>query len=235
MNPRMKIAANRWATFAILLACCGTAFADERPRLAVLTDIGGDPDDTQSLVRLMVYSNEFEIEALIASASGTPGELNEAVTRTDLILSVIDAYEKVRPNLKRHDDGWPEAEGLRSVVRSGNRFRGRDHIGEGHDTEGSNWLIKRIDDGTPDRPLNIAIWGGQTDFAQALWRVKHDRGEDGLASFVNKLRVYDIADQDRIANWMRETFASSWKCAKRVSRLYLILQARIRKSLAMSI
>jgi len=206
MNPRMKIAANRWATFAILLACCGTAFADERPRLAVLTDIGGDPDDTQSLVRLMVYSNEFEIEALIASASGTPGELNEAVTRTDLILSVIDAYEKVRPNLKRHDDGWPEAEGLRSVVRSGNRFRGRDHIGEGHDTEGSNWLIKRIDDGTPDRPLNIAIWGGQTDFAQALWRVKHDRGEDGLASFVNKLRVYDIADQDRIANWMRETF-----------------------------
>ncbi|MCU0870890.1 MAG: DUF1593 domain-containing protein [Pirellulaceae bacterium] len=46
--------------------------AAERPRLAVLTDIGGDPDDQQSLVRLMVYANEFEIEALVASASGTP-------------------------------------------------------------------------------------------------------------------------------------------------------------------
>ena len=31
----------------------------ERPRLAVLTDIGGDPDDQQSMVRLMMYSNEF--------------------------------------------------------------------------------------------------------------------------------------------------------------------------------
>lgn len=46
--------------------------AAQRPRLAVLTDIGGDPDDQQSLVRLMVYSNQFEIEALIASASYLP-------------------------------------------------------------------------------------------------------------------------------------------------------------------
>jgi hypothetical protein len=30
------------------------------------------------MVRLMVYSSEFEIEGLIASASGTPGELHEA-------------------------------------------------------------------------------------------------------------------------------------------------------------
>ena len=191
---------------AILIACCGTGLADERPRLAILTDIGGDPDDTQSLVRLLIYANEFEIEALIASASGTPGELKKAATRADLILNVINAYEKVRPNLKRHDDGWPEAEQLRRVVRSGNRFRGRDHIGEGHDTDGANWLIKQIDSGAMDRPLNIAIWGGQTDFAQALWRVRRDRGVDGLAGFVKKLRVYDIADQDGIATWIRETF-----------------------------
>ena len=51
------------------------ATAAERPRLAVLTDIGGDPDDQQSLVRLLVYANELEIEALIASAAGTRGEL----------------------------------------------------------------------------------------------------------------------------------------------------------------
>ena len=29
--------------------------AAERPRLAVLTDIGGDPDDQQSLIRLMRF------------------------------------------------------------------------------------------------------------------------------------------------------------------------------------
>ena len=54
--------------------------------------------------------------------------------------------------------------------------------------------------------MNITIWGGQTDLAQALWRVKQDRGTAGLAAFVRKLRVYDIGDQDRIADWMRAEF-----------------------------
>jgi len=50
-----------------------TAWGADRPRLCVLTDIGGDPDDQQSMVRLMVYANEFEIEGLIASAAGCRG------------------------------------------------------------------------------------------------------------------------------------------------------------------
>ena len=177
-----------------------------RPRLAVLTDIGGDPDDTQSLIRLMVYVNEFDVEAIIASASGTRGELKKAVTRTDLILQVIEAYGEVLPNLKRHAKDWPDAKQLRDVVVSGNRFRGRDQIGETHDTAGSRRLVKVIDAGSAERPLNIAVWGGQTDLAQALWRIKHDRGDAGLAAFVQKFRVYDINDQDGIADWMRGEF-----------------------------
>src|SRR6185295_4640279 len=51
--------------------------ADARPRLIVLTDMGGDPDDQQSMIRLMLYANEFDIEGLIATASGTPGELKD--------------------------------------------------------------------------------------------------------------------------------------------------------------
>ncbi|MCB1092538.1 MAG: DUF1593 domain-containing protein [Verrucomicrobiae bacterium] len=178
----------------------------ERPRLAVLTDIGGDPDDQQSLVRLLVYANEFEIEALIASASGTRGELKEAVTRSDLILETIAAYESVLPRLKQHAEGWPEADALRGCVKSGNPRRERAHIGEGHDTEGSRWLVERIDAGSPERPLNLSIWGGQTDLGQALWRLKRDRGATGLAEFVGKFRVYDINDQDGIADWMRTEF-----------------------------
>ena len=191
---------------AALFVFSGPVQAGPLPRLAVLTDIGGDPDDMQSMVRLMVYANQFEIEALIASASGTRGELKESVTRTDLILQVVDAYGAVRPNLERHETGWPEASSLRDVIVSGNRFRGRDYIGDGHDTDGSRLLIERVDAGTEDRPLNIAIWGGQTDLAQALWRVTHDRGPEGLASFVKKFRVYDINDQDGIADWMQTTF-----------------------------
>jgi hypothetical protein len=180
--------------------------AAERPRLAVLTDIGGDPDDQQSLIRLMVYANEFEIEALIASASGTRGELKEAITRPDLIREILGAYGKVRPKLMRHASGWPEAEQLFRCVQSGNPQRGRDHIGEGHDTDGSRLLVERIDAGTPSRPLNITIWGGQTDLAQALWRVKQSRGPAGFAQFAAKFRVFDINDQDGIAGWMRAEF-----------------------------
>src|SRR4051794_30351586 len=87
-----------------------TALAAERPRLAILTDIGGDPDDQQSLIRLVLYSNELDIELLIASAAGTRGELKEAITRADLIQEIVDAYGQVLPKLQKHADGWPDAE-----------------------------------------------------------------------------------------------------------------------------
>ncbi len=182
-----------------------TAIA-ERPRLAVLTDIGGDPDDQQSLVRLLLYANEFQIEAIIASAAGTRGELKESVTRPDLILETIAAYGDVVARLTKHAKGWPSADELAAVVRSGNPQRERANIGTSHDTDGSRLLIQRIDAGTTEQPLNISIWGGQTDFAQALWRVKNDRSAVEFASFVTKFRVYDINDQDGIADWMRSEF-----------------------------
>lgn len=128
-----------WRRCALLLifALFGTAalghqagMAAERPRLVVLTDIGGDPDDQQSMIRLMLYANEFEIEGLIASASGTPGELKKEITQPQLIRDIIGAYAKVLPNLRRHADGWPEAETLLERVKSGNPKRGRANIGE---------------------------------------------------------------------------------------------------------
>lgn len=179
--------------------------AELRPRLIVLTDIGGDPDDQQSMVRLMVYSNEFEIEGLIASASGTPGELKRAVVRPELIGEIVDAYGQVRGNLAQHADGYPSAEHLHGCIKSGNPHRGLDAVGDGQDTEGSRWIISVVDRPDP-RPVNITIWGGQTDLAQALWRVRADRGVEGLGEFMRQVRVYDIADQDGIAGWICSEF-----------------------------
>jgi hypothetical protein len=181
------------------------ADAAEKPRLLVLTDIGGDPDDQQSMIRLMLYANEFDVEGLIATASGTPGELKEAITRADLIRQIVEAYGKVQSNLAQHSAAYPTAEALLKLVKSGNRFRGQDFIGADHDTEGSRWIIAAVDRDDA-RPLNITIWGGQTDFAQALWRVRKDRGADGLKQFMSRLRVYDIGDQDRIQPWIFENF-----------------------------
>src|SRR5436305_10837025 len=86
--------------------------APAKPRLLVLTDIGGDPDDQQSMIRLMVHANEFDIEGLVASAAGSPGELKADTVKPELIREIVEAYGKVRPNLLKHHPEFPEAKVL---------------------------------------------------------------------------------------------------------------------------
>jgi hypothetical protein len=198
-----------------LLAAC-VAAEESKPRLLVLTDIGGDPDDQQSMIRLMLYSNEFEIEGLIATASGTPGELKQAVTKPQLIHEIVTAYGRVRDNLTQHADGYPTAEHLRARIKSGNPQRGLDAIGEEHDTDGSRWIATVVDRPDP-RPVNIVTWGGQTDLAQALWRVRSERGKEGLRRFIDRIRVHDIADQDAIVEWIWRQFPGLFYILNRAS------------------
>lgn len=188
----------------VFLTCGGHALAqaNKLPRLCVTTDIGGDPDDTQSLVRLMLYVNHFDGQCLIASSSGVPGQLSSPTARPDLIHKVVDAYGKVRPNLMRHEKGWPTVDELAGTIKTGNRSRGVDNIGAGHDTEASRWIIQRVYLSSPKDPLDVAIWGGQTDLAQALWRVKHDRTPKEFQEFLSRLRVYEIGDQDHLNAWL---------------------------------
>ena len=40
-----------------------------KPRIIVLTDIANEPDDQMSMVRFLVYSNQFDIEGLVATTS----------------------------------------------------------------------------------------------------------------------------------------------------------------------
>ena len=183
---------------------CAVAAA-EKPRLLVLTDVGADPDDQQSLVRLLFYANEFDIEGLIASSAGTTGKAEQHVTHPELIRELVAAYGQVRDNLLKHAPGYPSVEELLARIKSGSRDRGVSAIGAGRDTEASRWIVT-AGDKVDSRPLCIAIWGGQTDLAQALWRVRQDRGADGLQQFASRLRIYDIADQDGIAAWIQEQF-----------------------------
>ena len=72
-----------------------------RQRVLVLTDIANEPDDQMSLVRLLVYSNQLDIEGLVATTSTW---MRRAV-RPDVIRQVLDAYAQVQPNLLRHNPG----------------------------------------------------------------------------------------------------------------------------------
>ena len=177
------------------------ARADERPRVVVLTDISNEPDDEESLVRFLVYSNEFEVEGLIATTSTHL----RTKTREDLIRRQIEAYGQVRDNLVTHAPGYPTPEHLLTVTHTGQPGYGMEAVGAGKATAGSRQIIEVVD--RPDgRPVWISVWGGANTLAQALWDVKETRSPEELERFVAKLRVYTISDQDDAGRWLRLEF-----------------------------
>lgn len=191
----------------------------DKPRLLVLTDIGGDPDDEQSLVRLLMYSNEFDIEGIIperwTNFSGRHGKLS-AEGQMYLIQNMIGLYGQVRENLLKHAPNYPSEEYLRSVLKRGksdvphprdtNGIEDIDKIiGAGMDTEGSEWIISVVDKPDP-RPVDVNVWGGTADLAQALWKVRNERNQSEIDSFISKIRVHAIDDQDDTGLWIRKNF-----------------------------
>ena len=72
-----------------------------KPRLVVLTDISPDnvePDDMESMIRLLVHADLYEIEALVHS-TGWSVWSNAGDTGLNLIREAIDLYEKDLPIL----------------------------------------------------------------------------------------------------------------------------------------
>lgn len=184
----------------IVLALSALA-ADSKLRIAVLTDIENEPDDTQSMVRFLTYSNHWDVEALIATTSV---HLKDRVA-PDKIRELVRAYGEVRANLLLHEPGYPTAEQLLSVVKESKPLYGMTGVGPGKDSPGSDHLIALVDKDDP-RPLWITIWGGPNCLAQALWKVRATRSAAELDRFVAKLRVYTISDQDDSGPWLRQTF-----------------------------
>ena len=172
-----------------------------KPRLLVLTDIEADPDDAQTLIRLLVYTNQIDIEGLIATTSVH----QKSMVAPETIHGILSAYEKVQPNLVKHEAGYPSAASLRMLVKSALPVYGMEGVGDTKDSEGSEWLIKVLEKDDP-RPLWVSVWGGTNALAQALYRLKQTKSESQLSALVKKLRVYTISDQDDSAAWIRKTF-----------------------------
>ena len=179
----------------------GGALAAQKPRVVVMTDIGGDPDDIQSMVRFMPYTCDFEVEGFCTGF----GHGHYKNTRPELIRNVVEAYGKVLPNLKNHRPDYPSKERLMSLIKDGHN--GDPHkVANGMDSKASDWIIKVVDRDDP-RPVWFSIWGGPRELAQAIWKVQQTRSAQQLAAFKRKIRVHSIADQDRTAGWVKEHHA----------------------------
>ncbi len=189
--------------------------SNERFRIIVTTDFppfpvtNSDPDDVQSMVRFLLYANEFDVEGLIASA-GT----FKMVAEKENILAVLEEYDKVDENLRKHDSNYPTADHLRAVTYEGKgnnngisikwgcgKQEVEEIVGKGKSSEASNAIIDAVD--KPDqRPIWITVWGGAREVAQAIWDVRNTRTEKELEIFISKLRIYLIACQDASHEWL---------------------------------
>ena len=172
-------------------------------RLLVLTDIGNEPDDQMSMVRLLLYSNEIDIAGLIATTSTWQRDR----VQPEIIGKVVAAYAQARPNLMKHSTFWPDAPVLLTLIKPGQGGFGMAAVGPDKLSPGARAILEAADRDDP-RPLWISVWGGANTLAQALMTARATRTPQALAALIAKLRVYSISDQDDAGPWIRREFPS---------------------------
>ncbi len=173
------------------------------PRVVIISDIGNEPDDQMSFVRLLLYSNELDLEAMIAATS----TWQKAATHPETMRALIHAYGQVRANLLLHAKGWPTADDLDAHVFPGQPAYGIAAVGEGKSSPGSRALARAIERDDP-RPLWICVWGGTNTLAQALLDLRTAHAPAEMDKLIARLRVSSISDQDDAGPWIRREFPS---------------------------
>ncbi len=185
----------------VLFLLCGlVGDAQDKPSIIILTDIGGDPDDQQSLVRFLLYSDKFDVKAICATSRMTHGQ----DVRTDIVRGHIKAYSQVYSNLLKHSPDYPSPDYLFSIIKSGQEDETK--FGKGYDSQASDAIIKLVDEA--EDIIHIAIWGGQRELAQALWKVNENRSKEEVTAFCNKIQVMAIGDQDDHRDWIVKNFTA---------------------------
>src|ERR1044071_8229447 len=179
--------------FFFCFLCCSLVMTAQKPipvkpRILISTDIGGtDPDDNQSMIHFLMYSNMFNTEGLISSPSYGHGSKQN-------ILDMIALYEKDLPRLQKHSKGFPSPQALRAICKQG-RQGAAPFAGYTTATEGSDWIVKSARKKS-SQPLWVLVWGGLDDLAQAL----HD-----APGIRDKIKVYWIGGPNK--KWSVNSYA----------------------------
>lgn len=194
-----------WAAVFVLAAGVRAQSIDTqgRQRVCAVTDLGGDPDDEQSLVRFLALANMYDVEGIVLAPflatarrpDCTPYHAREHVNH------VLGQYAKVVERLNRHaafagQHPYPSAEALRRVTKLGlYGFRFHDDkpetmarfIGDFGDhektnnrlmrgmTPGSKLIVEMLAKPDP-RPVYFCLWGGGATLQQAILEIENNWG-----------------------------------------------------------
>lgn len=161
----------------------------ERTRIIVTSD--GEIDDECSLVRMLLYANEWDIEGIITTSSQYHWQ-GHKWAGNNWALPYLKAYAKVYPNLLKHDSHYPSPESLQLKYLIGNvSAEGEmDSV-----TPGSQLITNVLLDEKDSRPVWIQAWGGTNTIARALKTIETTHPEK-MAYVASKLRLYLIWEQD---------------------------------------
>ena len=170
---------------ALLSVAHSPARAEGRLRVIVETDAGGDPDDEQSMVRFLLYANEWDVEGIICNrAEAREGEnLNSARTGLGIVERLVKAYGECYANLVQHDARYPTPE----------RLLQRTVPGYEDSHQGVKLILAAVDSADP-RPVWFLNWGtdhgaASSSLRRALDRVLAERGPRKYAEFKSRLRL----------------------------------------------
>ena len=200
-----------------------------KPRVVVTTD--PELDDSNSLLRYLLYSTDFRTEGLVYASSqfhwkgdGTgrkfavpnreyfrfgqklcPCESWRWAPNERFIDDAVDVYEKVYPNLRVHHRDYPTPAMLRSKIRWGNvEFDG--DISK--DTPGSDLIRDLLLDDDPE-PVYLLAWGGASTIARALKSIQDSRASSAewptIRAKVSRKAILSLSgDQDdTYANYIK--------------------------------
>lgn len=190
------------AGLAVTQRCPPAIQIDAQPQVFIMSDISNEPDDTQSFVRLLLHSDQYNITGMVATTSYW---LNSTTT-PNAILDLTTAYGAVVDNLNSHSAGtFPSTTYLSSIVKSGHPVYGTAAIGRPL-SSGAAHLIAVLDGMPDDSILHCQAWGGVSVLGEALAHVRSTRTQYDLEKFTRKIRVYTISDQDNAGVWIRLNF-----------------------------
>ncbi|MCB1209812.1 MAG: DUF1593 domain-containing protein, partial [Verrucomicrobiales bacterium] len=175
----------------IALQTTAAALSETPPRTRVIVTSDGEIDDECSLVRFLLYANEWDIEGIITSSSQYHWH-GHKWAGDDWAQPYLKAYADVYPNLIKHDPEYPTPDSLQSRTLLGN-VKTEGEMEEV--TPGSKRIVEVLLDDSDPRPVWIQAWGGTNTIARALKTIEEEHPEK-MAAVAKKIRFYFIWEQD---------------------------------------
>ena len=180
--------------FSVLTLTTVLAQQNKKPKVIVTTD--GEFDDRCSMIRFLLYANEFDVQGIIHSSSKFHWKGNDTTDsyqwhNVSWIDRHFQAYAEVYPNLIQHDPEFPEVSYLRELVYEGNTELSGDMVNE---TPGSNRIVEVLLSPDPT-PVWLQAWGGSNTIARALKTIE-EKYPDRKQDVMKKARLFLILLQD---------------------------------------